>query len=408
MDGNKGGGSRLKVALLCSGLGTIARGHEVFARSLFELLDGHVDMTLFKGAGKPRERELVAPCLPRNSPLLQHIHIAGQTRWADSMREQERCRIEHETFAYAALPALLAGDYDIIHCLEQEVCTLIHANRHLFRRLPRIVFSNGGAIPAADLPPCDFVQEHTPHNHRFSAKHKAFMIPHGVDLERFRPGLPSSFRERHQIPADAEVVVSVGTIGINHKRMDHVIRELAPLKDRYFLVVAGQESAETPGIKALGRELLGDRVLFTTVEHAALPELLAAADVFVLGSLFETFGIAYIEAMAMGLPVVCTEHPNQQQIVQQGVFIDMARSGALTRALRDTDKQTWQRIGKAGRLVAEQQYGLPVLRQLYVQHYQRIANTPVELPTPGAWQRVRQHGLNLWKSARDAVRGRAH
>ena len=42
-----------RIALLCSGLGHIRRGHEVFARDLFDLLKGELDITLFKGGGEP-------------------------------------------------------------------------------------------------------------------------------------------------------------------------------------------------------------------------------------------------------------------------------------------------------------------------------------------------------------------
>ncbi|MEK8053344.1 glycosyltransferase family 4 protein [Ideonella sp. DXS22W] len=400
------GGSGLKVALLCSGLGHVARGHEVFAQGLFDLLRDSLDITLLKGGGAASPREWVIPNVPRNSPLLDHIHVPQASRWATSIREQERQRIEHEGFAYAAIGPLLAGDFDVVHCLEQEVCTVLHANRHLFRRTPKIVFANGGAIPGPDLPPCDFVQEHTEHNLHYSDRRRAFMIPHGVDLTRFHPDVGSDFRARHGISADALVVISVGTIGVNHKRMDHVIREVAPLP-HIHLVIVGQESGETAQIKALGAQLLGPRVTFTKVAHADLPQALAAANVFVLGSLFETFGIAYIEAMAMGLPVICTQHPNQRLIVKQGVFIDMKRSGELTRVLRDTPAEHWQALGRRGLQVVREHYDLQVLRGLYLQHYQRIAQTPTHLPEPGLIQRLRGHARHAWKSMRNSLLGTA-
>ena len=318
-------GFRMKVALLCSGLGQVVRGHEVFAQSLFDLLADSMDLTLLKGGGAPSERQWVVPNVSRHAPVLDHIHVSPSSKWADSIREQERHRIEHETFAWAALPLLLEGRFDVVHCLEQEVCNVIYPNRHVFEKVPKIVFSNGGAIPVSDLPQCDFVQEHTERNFQFSSRRKAFMIPHGVNFEQFRPGVVSQFRRQHGIAEDAFVVISVGTVGINHKRMDHVIREIAPLKDVH-LIILGQESNETPIIKALGHALLGSRVTFAKVPHAELPQALAAANVFVLGSLFETFGIAYIEAMAMGLPVVCTSHINQRQIVKEGFCINMFRA----------------------------------------------------------------------------------
>lgn len=368
-----------KVALLCSGLGNIHRGHEVFARGLFDLLGDALDITLFKGGGEPAGRERVIPHIPRNSPLLDHIRLPVSPKWHEAAQEQERLRVEGETFAYAALGPLLEGGFDVIHCLEQEVCNVIYGFRHLFPTTPRIVFSNGGAIPAQELPRCDFVQEHTPHNFAQSARGKAFMIPHGVDMTRFNPQVSSDFRARHGIPDDAFVVLSVGTICYWHKRMDYVIREVAAL-DGAYLVIAGQESRDSPEIMRMGRDLLGERVVFATLSHDELPQAYAAADVFALGSLFETFGIVYIEAMACGLPVICTGHENQRSIVQEGIFIDMSKPGALTAALRDTDRAELARIGAAGHAVAARDYDLARLKERYLAKYGEIAAAEVPLP----------------------------
>lgn len=369
----------MKIALLCSGLGRIHRGHEVFARDLFALLQGEVDITLFKGGGEPADHEIVIDNLPRNAACLRDVHVAVSPHWVEAAREQERIRIEGETFAYAALKPLIEGGHDVIHCLEQEVCNIIFDNRHLFARTPKVVFANGGSIRSRDLPRCDFVQEHTDHNLSHSARHKAFMIPHGVDLQVFRPGIETDFRVRHGIPPEAFVVISVGTICYWHKRMDHVIREVAALPDAW-LVIVGQENPDTPAIKQLGHELMGGRIVFTKIAHDELPPAYAAADVFVLGSLFETFGIVYIEAMAMGLPVVCTEHVNQRAVVKEGVFIDMAKPGALTAALRDTPCATWASLAQRGPAIAAQHYDLQVLKHLYTERYAAMTTAPSSLP----------------------------
>jgi len=352
----------MKAALLCSGLGHIHRGHEVFARDLHTLLRGRLDITLFKGGGPPAAGEVVVDALSRLSPLLADVHLPVSPRWMEAAREQERIRIEGETFAYAALKPLLEGGYDIVHCLEQEVCNVVFDNRHLFRRPPKVVFSNGGAIPAADLPRCDFVQEHTPYN--------------------------------------------LGTICHWHKRMDHVIRELAPLADVHLAIV-GQEAPDSAAIKALGRELMGDRITFTTLPHDDLPMAYAAADVFVLGSLFETFGIVYIEAMAMGLPVVCTRHENQRSIVQQGIFVDMASQGALTAALRQRDPAHLARLGARGRQIVEREFDLAGLADRYLDAYRRIAAAPSSLPGYGWKTRLRANVANglrsVWRTGRGWV-----
>lgn len=369
----------MKIALLCSGLGNVVRGHEIFARDLFDLLKGSLDISLFKGGGRELEQEFVIDNVPRNLACLDHIHVTASKKWINSIREQERTRIEAETFAYGAFRQLLEGGFDIIHCLEQEVCNIIYRERHLFRVTPKIVFSNGGAIPATKLPLCDFVQEHTDFNLSHSAREKAFMIPHGVDLGRFDPGMHSDFRRQQGIPDDAFVAISVGTIGYWHKRMDYVIKELAGL-DNVYLIIAGQHCGDTPEIMALGESMMGDRIRFVTLQHDALAAAYAAADVFVLGSLFEAFGIVYIEAMAMELPVICTNHANQQSIVQEGIFIDMKKAGALREVIRQRNLEALRALGKRGRAIVEAKYDLKVLRQCYIERYSAIANSAVELP----------------------------
>ncbi len=396
----------MRIALTCSGLGSINRGHEVFARGLFDLLSNSLDITLFKGAGEPSPREVVIAHLPRDSALLDEVHVVASPRWYAAAQELERLRIEGETFGYSLIKPLMEGQFDIVHCLEQEVTNVVFDNRHLFRRPPKVVFSNGGAIPRRSLPRCDFVQEHTFHNLRFSDRRKAFMIPHGVDIDRFRPGVPSDFRMRHGIASDAFVVISVGSIGHNHKRMDYVIREVAQLRDAHLIIV-GQESREAPEIKALGRDLLGTRVTFATLAHDDLPSAYAAADAFALGSIFETFGLVYIEAMAMGLPVFCTDHANQRAIVQEGVFVNMRRPGALAAALRDVSTERRRQLGERARKIAEEHYDLRRLAKQYCERYSAIAAAPDSLPTFTWRNKVKANLQNAWRAADDLVRGRA-
>ena len=396
----------MKVALCCAGLGRIDRGHEVFARGLFDLLRDDIDITLFKGGGDATPRETVVESLSRNAASLARVHVAVSPKWAGAAQEEERCRIEAVTFAYAALGRLIEGGFEIVHCLEREVAEIVHAERHLFARTPKIVFSNGGAIPARDLPACDFVQEHTERNLRFSARHKAFLIPHGVDVERFRPGIPSDFRQTHGLPADALVVISVGALSASHKRMDHVIREVAGVPHAH-LVLVGQEHPETPALRALAHDLMPGRIVITRMSNDALPNAYAAADVFVLGSLFETFGIVYLEAMAMGLPVICTQHPNQREIVREGIFIDMAAPGALSGVLAGFDRHRFAEIGRRGRAIAEQRYDLRLLKHSYLERYAAMRAAPSSLPEYSLKTQLKANLNNLVRFSATLIHGRA-
>ena len=172
-------------------------------------------------------------------------------------------------------------------------------------------------------------------------------------------------------------------------------------------MIVGQESADTSAIKQMGHELMGDRIVFATLPHDELPNAYAAADVFTLGSLFETFGIVYIEALAMGLPVVCSDHVNQRSIVREGIFVDMRRPGALADALRHVDRSTLASLGKRGRRIAEQNFDLRVLRDAYLQRYAAIVQSPPNLPRFTFRTRLRAHVMNTVRSAADLLHGRS-
>lgn len=188
--------------------------------------------------------------------------------------------------------------------------------------------------------------------------------------------------------------------------MDHVIKEVAAVKDAYLLVV-GQENQDTPEIKALGKSLMGERIIFTKLPHSELPKAYAAANVFTLGSIFETFGIVFVEAMAMGLPVICTNHVNQRAIVKEGIFIDMNKPGALTNALRETDRAALAALGKRGRAIALQHYDLMMLKRQYLERYQAIISAAVSLPTFSFKKKLASNAKNAVRRAARLVFGRA-
>ncbi|MFK0168222.1 glycosyltransferase [Streptomyces sp. NPDC090306] len=144
------------------------------------------------------------------------------------------------------------------------------------------------------------------------------VVPNGIDLDRFRfdPLTRLRTRERLGLPDDAYVIGGVGRLAPG-KRFDVLVRALVdlPRACRLLLVGGGEEErALRTGAAEAG---VADRVLFTGERPYLpdgspgpdLPALLSAMDVFASPSHEEAFGLAAVEALASGLPVLYASCP---------------------------------------------------------------------------------------------------
>jgi glycosyltransferase involved in cell wall biosynthesis len=137
-------------------------------------------------------------------------------------------------------------------------------------------------------------------------------------------------------------LLSVGAIGVR-KSFDLLVEALAPLADRpWRLVIAGdrtRDPAATAQLAALiARHRLGERVdVPGTVSPDQLEALYAGADLFVLASRFEGYGMAFAEALAHGLPVIGTTGGATPSTVpaSAGRLVGPGDVAALTDALRE-------------------------------------------------------------------------
>ncbi|WJV47499.1 glycosyltransferase [Streptomyces flavofungini] len=149
------------------------------------------------------------------------------------------------------------------------------------------------------------------------------VVPNGIDADRFRfdPAARAAARERLGLPADAFVIGGVGRL-TEGKRFDVLLRAAAQLPSdvRVLLVGSGPQEAELR--RLAGRLGLAERVRFAGetghedsgdggAEHAAtqLPSLLSAMDTLASPSPEEAFGLALVEGLASGLPVLYASCP---------------------------------------------------------------------------------------------------
>lgn len=142
------------------------------------------------------------------------------------------------------------------------------------------------------------------------------VIPNGIDLARIAAVAPAR---------EGSDVIFAGRL-IREKNVDVLLRALVPVKeevpDLRALIVG--DGPERPALEVLSRDLgLAGAVAFTGFlpDYDSVIAAMKASRVFVLPSTREGFGIAALEAMACGLPVVTTDHPGNAagDLVVEGV-----------------------------------------------------------------------------------------
>ncbi len=154
------------------------------------------------------------------------------------------------------------------------------------------------------------------------------------------PNLESLTQSRKSTSHEVRLL-SVGSI-IPRKGFSDLIAALAPLADLpWTLSIAGDTarnaSAYAQLLVDLQRFNLEARVqILGTVSDAQLESLYAQADVFVLASLFEGYGMVYAEAMAYGLPIIATTGGAIPETVppEAGLLVTPGDVPALTYALK--------------------------------------------------------------------------
>jgi len=146
-----------------------------------------------------------------------------------------------------------------------------------------------------------------------------------VLLARARGSDRGEVRAQLGVPDDAELIVNVGRF-VEQKGQRHLLDAFArvlPGRPRAWLALVGYGALE-PELRALAQRLgVAGRTTFALHRRDAL-EIVHAADVFAFPSLYEGLGVALLEAMALGLPVVASDVAPLTEVVEHG------RTGILT------------------------------------------------------------------------------
>ena len=347
----------VRIFFSCSGVGIIDRGIEIFFREAFDGLHGTegLDITLYKGAGEEKPDEWVLWNVPRTGRparllgacIRRNSYVAEQLSSFPSMVHAIRRRRP-----------------DIIFYSDSNLGFQLFRWRKQIGVPFRLLFSNGGPChPPFDR--TDYVQQVAPFylEEALAAREPADrhrMVPYGICVPDGAPDVSEEakrqIRRQLELPIDREIILSVGWITAQHKRMDYVVNELAAMLDYRatgdhgtgpvvsssevsgpYLVLLGTKDSESAAIIALARKKLGEENFTAcSVPHEQVADYYRASDLFVLASLQEGFGRVFLEALVHGLPVIAHDHPVMRFVLgSEGTFGDLSKPGVLATLIRE-------------------------------------------------------------------------
>jgi glycosyltransferase involved in cell wall biosynthesis len=179
--------------------------------------------------------------------------------------------------------------------------------------------------------------------------------PHGVDARRFRPGRASGAWRAKLSGGNPEdrLLLSVGRLA-PEKGLGRLKAVLAEIPGTRLAMVG-----DGPARGALEREFAGTPTVFTGFLHGEeLAAAYASSDVFLFPSTTDTLGLAMVEALASGLPVVAERSGAASEVVDDGttgVLYEAGSAASLVGSVRQlvADPGLRGRMGREARAAAE-------------------------------------------------------
>ena len=210
---------------------------------------------------------------------------------------------------------------------------------------------------------------------------KVHVALNGIDFSRVKVSdrdAPARLR-REWCPAGAHLLVVPGRL---HPEKGHtyLFQALAAIRQRLerpvVALVAGAgpfESAYREEVRSLGCEDIVRFLGFRT----DIPDVIAAADLVVLPSVAEAFGLVVAEALYLGTPIVATHVGGIPEIVEDGidgVLVPPADSNALAKAIVGLlgDPERRRLMASAGRERVRDRFSFEKMMRAYEQIYERL------------------------------------
>jgi N-acetyl-alpha-D-glucosaminyl L-malate synthase BshA len=305
---------------------------------------------------------------PYSLALAVAIHATAQKQGLDLVHVHYA--IPHATSAWIARQMLEERDLPVVTTLHGTDITLLGLHPS-FHAITRFSIERSQGITAVSR----FLADETARDFGI-APERVEVIPNFIDPALYHPGKEPCHRAT-LAPAGEKILMHVSNFRAVKRVPDCVevlARVVRSVPARLVLVGDGPERPRVvERAEALG---LADRVLFLG-KHASVDELLSCADVFLLPSANESFGLAALEAMASGAPVVATRVGGLPEVIPDGdagYLVPVGDVDAMAEAALEVleDPVRWKIVSEAGRARAIDAFSAERVVPLYEALYRRV------------------------------------
>jgi glycosyltransferase involved in cell wall biosynthesis len=172
---------------------------------------------------------------------------------------------------------------------------------------------------------------------------RAFLIPNAIDLAKYSPGAPSDELIDRWSLKGRRVLLTVGRMDAREqaKGFDEILEAMPRIVTEFpdVVYVAVGDGSDRARLQAKARQLgVTDFSIFPGyVTEAEKLAFYGLADVFVMPSRLEGFGYVFLEALAMGCPVIASKLDGSREAVRNGewgILVDPADPAELSSAIR--------------------------------------------------------------------------
>ncbi len=191
-------------------------------------------------------------------------------------------------------------------------------------------------------------------------------VPNGIDTDRFQFMQDARLRLREELHLTGKFVwLAVGRFeeAKDYPSLLQALRQVVSGDDEVQLLIAGQGTL-LENIKDMAHSLeLDENVKFLGIRRD-IPELMSAADAYVMSSAWEGLPMVLLEASACELPVVATDVGGNSEIVIDGCngyLVSSRDHNALSAAMlkmMSLSEEERRAMGRAGRKHVEANYGM--------------------------------------------------